>query len=383
MPLSVTPCRTHHTFPVRVISLACVVLASIATPARAQRAIAIDPFHPAYDDNGFLGVQGSRTPGSERVHVGWFTTYASSLLEADRGSQHLELVQDRVMNHLSAEMGIGGRSAIALALPAVLYQQGDLLLPSEADLLPTALGDPRISMRYRAYGDDADKEERHRDGPGLAIAGDLDLPGGAEDAYAGERATRLEARLVGDFQVLGAGVGGNLAWRHRFQDARLFDASLSDTTLGDQMLFGAALKIPVPPLYPLTALIEVRGETDFQSRETTALEGDIGARVTFDDVTLVAAVGTALVGGVGAPGLRGILGVWFAPSPDDADSDGIADDADQCPRLAEDRDGFQDEDGCADPDDDNDLIPDADDVCPREEALEGRDENEDGCTDPS
>jgi hypothetical protein len=147
------------------------------------------------------------------------------------------------------------------------------------------------------------------------------------------------------------------------------------------MVFGAGLKIPVPPLHPLTAVIEVRGETDFEARETTAVEGDLGARITLDEITLVAAVGTGLVGGVGAPGLRGIVGLWFAPTPDDADADGVPDDADACPHLAEDRDGFRDEDGCADPDDDNDLIPDADDLCPREEALEGQDDNEDGCTD--
>ena len=368
---------------IAVASLVCACLVGVALPVAAQRALAIDPFHPAYDDNGFLGLQGSRTPGSERVHAAWFASYASSLLEADRGSRHYELVQDRVMNHLSAEMGIGGRGAVAIALPFVLYQQGDLLSPDEPDLLPTALGDPRVSLRYRAFGDDADKEERHRDGPGLAIAGDLDLPGGAEDAYAGEGASRFEARLIGDFQVLGAGIGGNVAWRHRFKDARLFDPALSNATLGDEMVFGAALKIPVPPLYPLAAILEVRGETDFASSTTTALEGDLGARLTFDEVTLAAAIGTGLIGGVGAPGLRGIVGLWFAPTPDDADTDGIADDRDACPRLAEDRDGFRDEDGCPDPDDDGDLIPDEDDVCPHEEAIEGRDENEDGCTDPA
>lgn len=371
----------YATARARALGLVCATVLGAAEPALAQRAIAIDPFHPAADETGFLGVQGTRTPGSERVHVGWFMTYASSLLEADRGAEHFELVQDRVMNHLSVEMGLGGRTAVAIALPAVLYQHGDVLSPDEPELLPTALGDPRVGFRYRAWGDDADTEERHRDGPGVAIAADLDLPGGSEEAHAGEGATRFETRLLGDFQVLGAGIGGSLAWRHRFRERYLFDPELSETTLGDQMVFGAGLKIPVPPLHPLTAVIEVRGETDFEARETTAVEGDLGARITLDEITLVAAVGTGLVGGVGAPGLRGIVGLWFAPTPDDADADGVPDDADACPHLAEDRDGFRDEDGCADPDDDNDLIPDADDLCPREEALEGQDDNEDGCTD--
>ena len=63
------------------------------------------------------------------------------------------------------------------------------------------------------------------------------------------------------------------------------------------------------------------------------------------------------------------------------DNDGIPDSADECPRLPEDMDGFEDQDGCMDPDNDNDFVPDADDLCPNEQALEGQDENEDGCTD--
>ncbi|HEX4423055.1 MAG TPA: OmpA family protein [Kofleriaceae bacterium] len=52
------------------------------------------------------------------------------------------------------------------------------------------------------------------------------------------------------------------------------------------------------------------------------------------------------------------------PGPGDMDGDGILDDVDKCPREPEDKDGFQDADGCPDPDNDNDGIPDVDDKCP-------------------
>ncbi len=48
----------------------------------------------------------------------------------------------------------------------------------------------------------------------------------------------------------------------------------------------------------------------------------------------------------------------------DSDGDGIPDDVDRCPDEPEDKDGFQDEDGCPEPDNDKDGIPDADDNCP-------------------
>ena len=56
----------------------------------------------------------------------------------------------------------------------------------------------------------------------------------------------------------------------------------------------------------------------------------------------------------------------LAPSLVDTDGDGIPDIRDLCPTLPEDKDGFQDEDGCPDLDNDGDGIPDALDKCPNE-----------------
>jgi len=71
----------------------------------------------------------------------------------------------------------------------------------------------------------------------------------------------------------------------------------------------------------------------------------------------------------------------YGPRMGDADLDGIADNIDDCPHAAEDFDGFQDEDGCPDPDNDGDGIPDVDDECPgRAEDFDGF-EDADGCPD--
>ena len=66
---------------------------------------------------------------------------------------------------------------------------------------------------------------------------------------------------------------------------------------------------------------------------------------------------------------------------DDNDNDGFVDSEDSCPNDAEDRDQFQDDDGCPEDDNDNDLIVDAEDSC-RDDA-EDRDgfEDDDGCPD--
>jgi outer membrane protein OmpA-like peptidoglycan-associated protein len=63
----------------------------------------------------------------------------------------------------------------------------------------------------------------------------------------------------------------------------------------------------------------------------------------------------------------------------DRDHDGILDNVDRCPDTPEDKDGFQDTDGCPDLDNDADGIPDLSDKCPN--VPEDRDgfEDQDGC----
>ncbi len=72
----------------------------------------------------------------------------------------------------------------------------------------------------------------------------------------------------------------------------------------------------------------------------------------------------------------------FAKGPTarrDRDGDGLFDDVDRCPDTPEDKDGFQDDDGCPDLDNDADGIPDTSDQCPL--APEDKDgfEDADGC----
>jgi outer membrane protein OmpA-like peptidoglycan-associated protein len=63
----------------------------------------------------------------------------------------------------------------------------------------------------------------------------------------------------------------------------------------------------------------------------------------------------------------------------DADKDGIRDRDDKCPKEPEDKDKFEDEDGCPDLDNDGDGIPDTKDGCPNiPEDADGF-EDDDGC----
>ncbi|MBI5489039.1 MAG: OmpA family protein [Deltaproteobacteria bacterium] len=71
----------------------------------------------------------------------------------------------------------------------------------------------------------------------------------------------------------------------------------------------------------------------------------------------------------------------YSATQTDADGDGVPDRDDLCPGEAEDPDGFEDENGCPDPDNDNDRIPDDVDECPDEPERYNGTDDEDGCPD--
>ncbi len=73
--------------------------------------------------------------------------------------------------------------------------------------------------------------------------------------------------------------------------------------------------------------------------------------------------------------------VVLQPTAKDRDGDGVPDTVDRCPDQPEDKDRFQDEDGCPDPDNDADGIPDGLDKCPNEAEDKDGVEDADGCPD--
>jgi len=107
------------------------------------------------------------------------------------------------------------------------------------------------------------------------------------------------------------------------------------------------------------------------------------------------AIGRGLTDAVGTPELRGVFSLAYLPGhaagpsrtvelprPDgDADGDGIADSVDKCPNDPEDKDMFEDTDGCPDPDNDHDGIPDEADKCPLDPEDKDGFQDEDGCPD--
>jgi hypothetical protein len=116
-------------------------------------------------------------------------------------------------------------------------------------------------------------------------------------------------------------------------------------------------------------------------RESSALLG-LAARRTFGSAYGVIGGELPLAGMAELPAFRAFVGVGYAPHASDTDKDGLFDENDQCIDRPEDRDGFEDHDGCPEIDDDHDGVEDRLDRCPGSvEDLDGY-QDDDGCADP-
>ena len=162
---------------------------------------------------------------------------------------------------------------------------------------------------------------------------------------------------------------------------------------GSAVLLGFGAGLPLADGVMLTAEGELATELDnFLGEKSTPASFLAGLRWGMGDWLGHLGVGPGLSRGLGTPDFRvlGMIGTntvhdepppMSSPvKPTDKDGDGIEDLADACVSEPEDKDGFEDVDGCPDVDNDADGVTDALDKCPM--AAEDKDgfEDDDGCS---
>src|SRR5262249_35507226 len=162
---------------------------------------------------------------------------------------------------------------------------------------------------------------------------------------------------VGDDTVTG---GGHFALEYALRKLRFGinaggvarpTRELLSTKVGPEFTWGAGGSFDATPLVRVIA--EVTGATRFTSQadeNPTEIRG--AGELTVGDFVLTLGGGTGLVKGTGVPVFRVLGGAAYRPQGLDGDRDGVSDKNDACPAEQEDRDGFQDDDGCPDLDND-------------------------------
>lgn len=359
------------------------MLAGWVPLAAAQRGVTLSQFRPAVDADSFLTVQSSRTPGHGRFGFQWVADWAVDPLSVGAADQ--VVVAHQLTARAQFQVGVGDRVALAVDAPLVLHQSGNgaLIGDGRGEIPGSAAGNPTLLTRVRLVGE-LPEGDRLPELLGVALQFGLAPPVGDRQSFAADSDWVASAQVVADYHILGAGLGASVGARFRLDDTK---EAVSDVRVQHALDVGIGIKVPffvVPDWYGLLDfrwVADLSGEFGF-SGPTNTVEGNLGVRYRPSDFAVTFAVGTELAPGFGSPALRSTLAIAWSPKVADADGDGTPDEQDECVFLAEDRDGFADDDGCPDPDNDGDLVTDDVDRCPNEAAEEFRDEDEDGCTDP-
>ena len=330
---------------------ALMVAAAFPAVASAQDFDA-QTFDPAVDGREFVRIDDS-VVGTYGAGGGVLFNYADDPLvfrydDGTRGEQ-------RVLGSIATADLLGYYNLkpfrVGLALPVQAYAASgsdDYALEG-----PTLLGDLRLDVK-------AELLER-ADGPlGVGVAVRGLIPTGNEEAWVGHGTFGVQALALlsyGESWVgtVNAGFGtGN-------------GSQLDDLTLGNQMLWGAGLSVPVDERARLSA--ELTGSL-YLGADTAAGAGPIEALTAFkfnpaQDLVVSLGAGGGLTPGIGAPDFRVVTGLSWTPgftggaasgvklestasATSDRDGDGILDAVDLCPDQPEDHNGKADTDGCPD-----------------------------------
>jgi OOP family OmpA-OmpF porin len=299
------------------------------------------------------------------------------VLSMKLGEQPLgSLIPVRTDIHVLGAYQLHPRIEVAADLPVTFYQASDFRLLADQGFPQeepqrAGLGAPRLLTRVQLL--------RVSEVPivSLAAVAELRFPVGDTFSFLSDRGWVFAPRLAAERRFGPVRALATLGWRFRSLPGRYLNLYV-----GHEFTMGFGTEVELPELWKFKQTrawaelsLATPAEAPFTFRDAealkTPLELTVGARAMVSErVGLTVGIGK----GLGAPGygreaFRVLLGVSYAyQGGPDSDGDGVIDRVDQCPGEAETRNGYLDEDGCADDapavDSDGDGLPDLVDACP-------------------
>ena len=372
------------------LAAACLVSPRIwAQDTAAEGSFAVQTFNPAPGPHNYLTTRGARTNGEMAWSAGLMANYGykpfvvlscESLTDCDGSGasddEEVLVVENVATADLMASFTPIPMLQAGLRVPITYLKGQGLTDEGYADpneLSATGLGDPELELKARLLG--------LPDAPlvlGGAVFARAPVGDGMnDDKYMGDESVVVGARGILDLQNGPVGIGLNLAGLYRGE------GRVGNTTIGPEFRFGAAFGYQASPVVRVVA--DVFGGTGFSSSHgSNSAELDLGAQISPLGSPLVVTLGAGfgVLRGAGVPAVRALLGFTYVQEIRDQDEDTVMDDDDQCPKVAEDLDGFEDSDGCPDDNNDGDLVLDKDDKCPDTAEDPDSFQDEDGCPDP-
>jgi outer membrane protein OmpA-like peptidoglycan-associated protein len=366
------------------LSFASFAAASLAGSgdALAQRSgFAVDRFEPSERGSQFFAVDTLDLRGGARPALGAVLDYGYKPLVAydPNGDEKAAIVRHQLFTHLGGSLVLADSLRLALNVPVALYQDGEPAVVNGDAFKPAdkpAIGDVRVAADLRLVG-------RTTDPFTLALGVRAWLPTGQRSQFTGDGSARVAP------QVLAAGDLGLLTYGARLAVVyRARDDDYAGSSLGSELLGAAGVGIRAaqrrlvvgPELFASSVM---SGDAFFKTRGTPA-EWLFGLHYDVTrDLRFGAGVGGGLTRGYGAPELRTLASLEWAPAYEsDQDGDGIVDEEDACPTVRGLRDPDPKKNGCPpEPpaDRDQDGIPDALDACPDVPGVSDPDPKKNGC----
>jgi hypothetical protein len=388
--------------PRLVASIAALAVAApIAFLSSTAHADGVTPsfdartYRPVPDARAGLVLESVPTPGPGAFSLGAVSSFAFrpiSLTSTRDGSVSYPVEAQWALD-LLASIGIGKRTMLGLSVPMMLWQGGNTQpsTVSSSGLPATALGDMGIHGKA-AFVDNTDG------GFGLAATALLTLPTGNQAGFMGEGAATIQLKLLADYNLGVASIQGSLGFKLRTETRTWPDASVGGYTFGDEIPWAIGIRLrpdifhldkddrqtwelgvrgslPAGPVGPFGA-----GEPGSKALSPVLLAASDRIGIGKDkDTYVLAGAEVGLNDAVGTPAFRFVAGIGWAPREHDKDHDGIRDDVDQCEDVPEDKDGFEDSDGCPEIDNDDDGVIDREDKCPLVKGVASTDPAHNGC----
>ncbi|MCB9787148.1 MAG: OmpA family protein [Deltaproteobacteria bacterium] len=368
------------------LSVAVTSLWGATPPARAALPTALW-YRSTVDPYGFFEVEG--LSGFQRWDnsAGWVLRIDrnSLLLRDNLGNPTASEIKSDVALHLFGSLNPLDWLQVGVELPISFARTSGNFGARTFDPNGIALGDLMLQGKFLLLS-----EERAPLSVGAVLA--LTFPTGQNSKLYGAGTVEADPSIVlSKRHPMGPGY---LFWSTELGVRIRGEGKLIGLDTGHEFHLGAGLGYHFDkPRLDLMAewVLRTQLKQFLSDKASTPSEVRMGLRwLPHRYVAVTAALGTGVVEGYGATDYRILLGAAWAqhkePEPEvvppgDRDGDGILDDVDQCPDDPEDRDGFQDADGCPDVDNDGDGILDVDDGCPNEPEDRDGYQDEDGCPD--
>jgi outer membrane protein OmpA-like peptidoglycan-associated protein len=377
----------------RVLATAAAISFWLASPVQAQTfEFPSVNLRPAASPLNYYVTENGTTLPHLSPSVAMLLNYSHlPLVLYDRidGELVRAVVNYQVNMDLMMALGLWDRLEIGVAIPLTLVQDDEqigTLRGVPGGSLSGGIGDIRLILKARIW----------TVGPfTVGATAPVSFPTGSGENLLSNGGVTFAPRLVLALNFDRA--GGAINAGYRLRNNQSFTLPMSDVqgkiSVGDQFFASAGGRVGLwKDRMDLIADVFMSLEIDEQDAEEVCLELLGGLRFYLPyGLTANIGGGPGLTRGLGTPSFRILGGVTYQykkeqpplpPQERDSDGDGILDGADKCPDKPEDRDDFEDQDGCPDLDNDRDKIPDTDDRCPNKpEDLDGF-EDADGCPDP-